>query len=428
MAETEVLETRISDEDIERARSLVGADLAAKDRQFITEATEDSIRNFAYSTGDDNPLYTEADYGPKTRWGGQIAPNIMAAVVNRPLLGDPLPAELKAAKRGLFRGIHVFVSGSEWRWHRPMRPGDKIFSFEGEDGVEVKPSEFAGRTVTKFLRMVKFTEQAEVVGVYRKRSILSERKAAREKGKYSQLEPAQWTDEELARIDGIYEAETRRGAEPRWFEDVEVGESMGQKAKGPLTVTDMIVFHSGGYGFPPYGLFSHRLAWKNRMRIPAFFVKNGMGAYDTAQRVHWDVELAKQTTGNPLPYDYAVMRETWLHHFLTDWAGDDAFVDYQYDEVRKFNYLGDVQIITGQVVDKRIEDGRGVVEVQLQTRSQRDVVCTVCTARIALPSRELGLPEPPKASDDLRRRAETILNRHQEMMKAGASPPRGLLG
>lgn len=414
------IEARITDEDIEKARRLVGADVAVKDRQYITEATEDSIRNFAQSTGDDNPLYAEPDYGARTRWGSQIAPNIMAAVINRPLYGDPLSPELKAIKKGLFRGVHLFVSGSEWNWYRPIRPGDRIYSFEGEDGVEVKPSEFAGRTVTKFLRTVKFTEDGEVVGVYRKRSILSERKAAKTKSKYGDLKPAQWTDKELARIDELYAAEERRGAVPRYFEDVEVGEAMGEMAKGPLTVTDIIVFHAGGYGFVPYGLFSHRLAWKNRNRIPAFYIKNSMGVPDTAQRVHWDVELAQKTTGNPLPYDYGVMRETWLHHFLANWAGDDAWVEYQYDEVRKFNYLGDVQIISGKVVEKRVEDGRCLVDVELETRSQRDMVCTICRATVALPSRKRGPVRLPVPGEDLRRRVEQMLKRHEELAKAGA--------
>jgi acyl dehydratase len=413
------LEARITDEDIERARVLVGVDLAVKDRQFVTEATEDSIRNFAASTGDDNPLFADPDYAQKTRWGSQIAPNIMAAVVNRPLLGDALPAELKAIKKGLFRGIHVFVSGSQWSWYRPIRPGDKIFSFAGEDGVEVKPSAFAGRTVTKFLRTVKFTQEAEVVGVYRKRSILSERKEAAERNKYSDVKPAQWTDEELRKIDDIYGAERRRGGEPRWFEDVEVGEEMGKMAKGPLTVTDMIVWHSGGYGFVPYGLVSHRLSWKNRKRIPVFYIKNSMGVPDTAQRVHWDIDLARETTGNPLPYDYGVMRESWLHHFLTDWVGDDGWVECQYDEVRKFNYLGDAQIITGRVMAKRLENGRCLVDVELETRSQRDVVCTIGRSTVVLPSREHGPARIADVPDDLRRRVDAVLGRHYELLRAG---------
>ena len=41
-------------------------------------------------------------------------------------------------------------------------------------------------------------------------------------------------------------------------------------AKGPLTVTDVMCFHSGGYGFVPYAPCVGRIAYKNRKRIPAF--------------------------------------------------------------------------------------------------------------------------------------------------------------
>src|SRR5207244_10349126 len=110
----------------------------------------------------------------------QIAPNIMATIINKPMLGDPPSKELKALKKGLFKGIHVFVSGSEWDWYRPIRPGDTLYSFLGEDGVEIKPSQFSGRTVTKFLRTAKINQRGEVVGDDRKRSILPSRQAAHE--------------------------------------------------------------------------------------------------------------------------------------------------------------------------------------------------------------------------------------------------------
>jgi len=42
---------------------------------------------------------------------------------------------------------------------------------------------------------------------------------------------------------------------------------------------------------------------------------------DVAQRLHWDSEWAK-AIGNPMAYDYGVMRETWFSHYVTDWASD----------------------------------------------------------------------------------------------------------
>src|SRR3546814_10882343 len=105
-------------------------------------------------------------------------------------------------------------------------------------------------------------------------------------------------------------------------------------AKGPLTETDMIVFHAGGYGFVPYAPCSNRIAFKNRRRIAPFYVKNEYGIPDVAQRVHWDSAWA-QAIGNPMAYDYGVMRDCHLSHFLTDWMGDDGWLVSQTSEIRR---------------------------------------------------------------------------------------------
>jgi len=67
--------------------------------------TPDAIRNWALGVGDDNPLYADEEYGPRTRWGTQIAHATMAGHVKTPMLGDPIPAEVKAQTKGLFRGV-----------------------------------------------------------------------------------------------------------------------------------------------------------------------------------------------------------------------------------------------------------------------------------------------------------------------------------
>ena len=175
-------------------------------------------------------------------------------------------------------------------------------------------------------------------------------------------------------------------------------------AKGPLTTTDMIVFHAGGYGFVPYGLKTSRLGWKNRQRIPAFYIDNAYGVPDVAQRVHWDSEWAK-AIGNPRAYDYGVLRECWIHHFLTDWMGDGGFVVRQHDEIRKFNYEGDIQYLTGKVDGKRQEDGMMLVDVAIEVRNQRGDTTAQADATISLPSRELGAAMLPDVPQDLQRDA-----------------------
>ena len=401
------------EEDIERAKALVGSYAPSGAREHLTTATHDAMRNFARSYGDDNPLFNDEDYGETTRWGAQMAPPMIAIGLNHPLYGDPPATRIK---RPSFRGIHVFVSGSTWNWYRPLYSGDQLFSFGGTESVVEKKSEFAERSVLITFASVKMNQRAEIVAISRTLAIHTERKTAREKGKYLAIEPATYTDDDLARLDEIYAAEQPRGAEPRWWEDVNVGDSLPPMAKGPLTTTDMIVFHAGGYGFVPYAPCANRIAYKNRQRIAPFYVKNEYGIPDVAQRVHWDSAWA-QAIGNPMAYDYGVMRDCWLSHYLTDWMGDDGWLVTQSTEIRKFNYIGDSHVITGEVVDKRIDEGRCVVDIEMRGTNQRDVVTCPGKATVALPSREHGavvLPEPPA---DLSQQAGERLERHGEIVR-----------
>lgn len=406
---------RFKEEDIERAKALVGRWSPTRGREFLTTATADAMRNFARSYGDDNPLYTSEDYGTGTRWGGQVAAPMIPIAMNKPLTGD---AHKERIKRPSFRGIHVFVSGSTWQWFRPIQAGDSLYSFGGTESVVEKKSEFAERSLLVTYASVKMNQRAEIVAISRTLAIHTERKTAREKGKYAAIEPATYSDEDMARIDSIYAAEEVRGAEPRYWEDVTVGDTLTPMAKGPLTTTDMIVFHAGGYGFVPYEPCANRIAYKNRQRIAPFYVKNEYGIPDVAQRVHWDNAWA-QAIGNPMAYDYGVMRDCWLSHFMTDWAGDDGWLVSQASEIRKFNYIGDTHVLTGEVVGKRVEDGRHLVDIEMRGTNQRDVVTCPARATLALPSRTHGpvrLPDPPA---DLAAEAVHMLERHHEIVASG---------
>jgi acyl dehydratase len=404
----------ILDDDIERQRQLIGVWEAQRHADYVQTASEDSIRNWAYGCGDDNPLFVDPAYARKTRWGGIIAPGMMVAQMNRPMRGDPLPPEVKALRKSLFKGIHVFVSGAQWNFYRPVRPGDTIYAFGGDLSCEVKQSEFAGRSVILTSRRVKINQRAEVVATYDVLRVLTERKTAAKKGKYSAIEPATYTDEEWQEIEAVYAAEQVQGAGKRWFEDVQEGESLGLQAKGPLTVTDVICFHAAGYGFTPYAPSANRRAHKNRQRIPAFYVKNEQGIPDVAQRLHWD-PLWAQAIGNPMAYDYGVMRENYLWQYLNDWAGDDGIIVHVHDEIRKFNYMGDVQRVTGEVVGKRVENGQNLVDVGVKFTNQRGEETLTASATIALPSKAKPLPMYPEVPTDLAETAVRMMARHWEL-------------
>ncbi len=414
----------IKDEDIEKATLLLGLEAPKSIDEFYSVATPDALRNFTRAYGDDNPLYTDSAYGARTRWGSQIAPPMMPIALSRRMLGDPIPEDIRQATKRLFSGVHLFVSGQTSEWFRPVLPGDELYGFGGLESIEEKTSEFAGRSVIRVLRTVRVNQRAEVVSIDRVILIATERKKSRERGKNMSIEPASYTDEQIAEIDEIYAAEGPRGAEKRWFEDVEIGEKLRPMAKGPLTLTDVICFHSGGYGFAPYGIAHGRLGYENRQRKPKFYIKNQAGIPDVAQRLHWENEWS-QSIGNPMAYDYGVTRECWLTHFVTDWMGDDGWLVRQHDEMRKFNYIGDTQIITGEVAGKRVVDGVGHVDLEFRATNQRGEVTAPATATVALPSREYGPVLLPKPSEAVERSAIEMMGRHRELLHGIGSQGNG---
>jgi hypothetical protein len=120
-----------------------------------------------------------------------------------------------------------------------------------------------------------------------------------------------------------------------------------------------------------------------------------------------------------MAYDYGVMRECHFLHYLTDWAGDDAFVVRQHDSIRKFNYMGDTQFLSGKVVGKREEDGQCLVDLEMKMTNQRQVETTFGEATISLPSRVHGSAAIPSTPLEIERRTQEMYSRHLEL-KAGS--------
>jgi acyl dehydratase len=397
---------RITDDGIARLRARIGIAEAHPLPPCYTLPTHDTFRNVATAYGDDNPLWCDPEYGAKSRWDSVIAPP--ALVGGDTLIGEDEVAEVATEHRDLMkgdplRGVHAFYSASAREWWAPLYPLRRVARRNALVAVLDKPSEFAGRAVHEWTAQV-FRDETGVVlsGQYRL-MVRTEREQAREKKKYDAVELAPYTDEQIAAIDAQYASERPRGAEVRWWEDVEEGDEVGPMVKGPLTVTDMVCWHAG-MGMGLYGVKPLRLGYQNRRRIPRFFHRDELNIPDVMQRVHWDTEFARRA-GNPTTYDYGRMRETWLIHLCTDWMGDDAWLWKLECEFRRFNYVGDTQWLSGRVVRKYLAEGdRPAVDLEVQAVNQRGEPTTPGRATILLPSRAHGavrLPDPPGGARDL---------------------------
>jgi acyl dehydratase len=384
----------LTDAALRRSRLRLGVPHPQHNPPHNYEVTWDSVRHFAYGYGDDNPLFTDPEYAAKTRWGALVAPPTFHYTMGEDAAPKPDP-ETKALLRGdPFAGLGSYQAVMEYEWWRPLVLGDRCKVLETQVGVAEKPSRFGGRTAHVTRDYLYANGAGEMVAVRRGTWINAERHATKERAKEQRV-PQPYAPEQIAEIDAAYDAETRRGTEPRFWEDVEVGEAIYPHVKGPLLVTDVVVWHLGwGMQLTPPGSF--KISRGIRQKAPGLYPPNALNVPDTVQRLHWEPERAREL-GLATTYDYGAMRETWLCHALTDWIGDDGWLWKMRCEHRKFNYIGDTTWITGEVTGKERIGDRFAVQVSLRCANQVGETTTPATATVLLPSREHGqvlLPEP----------------------------------
>jgi acyl dehydratase len=192
-----------------------------------------------------------------------------------------------------------------------------------------------------------------------------------------------YTQEELAHIYALYEHETIRGKEPRYWEDIAVGTALPTLVKGPMTVTGFIAYAQGWGGLY---IRAHKLAYQMISRHPGLGIPNKYGIPDGPERVHWEPEFA-QKVGAPGAYDYGPERCSWLSHAMTNWIGDDGMLHTLRCEIRRHNPEGDTLFIHGSVTNKYTSNGKHYVECALVAENQEGALSAHGTAVAQLPSK-----------------------------------------
>jgi len=391
----------LTDEGIERLRKKVGIQYNRPRIPHNTEVTVDATRHFANGYGDDNPLWCDRNYGKNTRWGGLIAPpNFMYTMGESD--APPLTDEQKLALKGdPLAGLGSYQAVMEFEWWRPLRLNDSLKVRVALVGAQVNDnSKFSGRTVGEINGFIYRNQDDELTSIQRGTWLRAERHASAERKKEYEL-PSPYTPEQLAEIDAAYAAETIRGADTLYWEDVTVGESIPTIVRGPLRVSDVVVWHVGwGMQLTPPGAF--KVSYKTRAKVPGLFTPNSLNIPDTVQRLHWEKEWANQL-GIPISYDYGAIRETILTNIVTNWMGDEGWLWKLSCQHRKFVYIGDTYWVKGKVTGKEMTANGGEVHLDVWVENQHGTIVSPGNATVLLPSREKGpvvLPNPSSPNID----------------------------
>ncbi len=360
----------ITDEKIDALRQRMGVERPIP-YPYHTEASRDAIRHFAHGIGDLNPLWQDLQYADQTRWGGIIAP----------------PCFLFSCgfgRSGGLPGVHGMFAGSEWQFFKPVRVGTPIQSTVKLVNLIEKTGAFAGRQMLQIDQSTYRDGHGDILAIVQSPVMRTERQTAKRKGKYARIASKTWTLEELELIDAELAQQTPRGATPRYWEDVTVGEAITPILKGPLTVTDCIGWLMG-WGSP--FIRPHQVGYRYRQRHPAAYIRNELGVHDVPERVHWDDAFAK-AVGVPGAYDYGPQRVSWLGHLMSNWMGDDGWLKTLNVQVRQFNIVGDLTRCTGVVTGKRMDGVEPIVDCDIWAENQRGERTAIGSAAVVLSTQD----------------------------------------
>jgi acyl dehydratase len=368
---------KITEEALDDLRGRIGKPIENTAEPWCYEATRDNIRHYAHGIGDDNPLWCDPAYAARSSQGGLVALPSFLFTTSRIISGYV----------GGLPGVHAMWSGADWRWHRWVRRNEVIRTEAWLSDLVEHETSFAGRAIRQVYHVNFYGDGGDLVAEAESWCFRTDRDAAREQGtKYTEVKakpPRRYTEEELDRVYRLYEAEEVRGATPRYWEDVVVGEALPTMAKGPMTVTGFIAYAQGWGGLY---IRANKLAWRQIRNHPGLGIKNRFGIPDCPERVHWEPEMALMV-GAPGAYDYGPERCSWLTHHLTNWMGNDGFLVRATSKLRRHNPEGDLLFIDGKVTDKRVENGRHLVEIEQQAVNQDGELSVVGGGVVALPTR-----------------------------------------
>lgn len=360
------------------ARSLIGIPIRVE--QWNYEASRDSLRHYSWGLGDDNPLYYDPTYAKTTKWGGIIAHPTFFFGVFDAVVAPGLPE------------IQWYYSGIDAEFHHPIHRNDEIVA--SAEYVDAKA--VSGKQVKNMLVQtgdVRYSNQkGELVAKVMSHCFRVARQGAEDGLKYEARAKPEYTPAQLDDIRNRTLAEYRRGAEKRYWDDVQVGEELPGTIRGPLNQVDMTAYYAGAVGTSGYK--STKLRWKynewahnSPERLPNNYDKCYYAAAVLPSIGHQDAAVAQKDLGMPGPYDNGPQRIGMMASCATNWMGDDGFMTKLSGRLKLPVIFGDITFTKGKVTGKRMEGVKALVDLELWCENQLGQVTLKGSATVQLLAR-----------------------------------------
>lgn len=360
-----------------------GRTIAAKDHgedegkpNFIMSA--EGSRRMAQGAANMNPLFYDEDYASKSSYGRMIIPPVLL-----------YSTELVNGATDGFPGCHTIWRGCEFEWGEPIYVDEPIRAVTClKDAVIINSRFSGGKAAIQDYETVSHNMEGVYKGTYRTSWHRFSRKHASQSSKYEKIERKQWTEDELQAVWDEYRSQNFKniqGEQPLYYEDIEIGNNIPHIVKGPITLTSKLAFEfaqgSGGW------VVGHELALELNTRYPNLAIRNEENVPEPPVSIHWTNERCNKYLGMPGAYEAGFERLNWYIQLIMNWMGDYGRFRSLKIDFRGFHWQGDLVRLHGDIVDKRIEDGKGLVDLKIRTVTQRDDETSEGRLTVQLPLR-----------------------------------------
>lgn len=367
-------QTDLTDEMIAEAEKLVGTPLRIE--QWNHEATRDTIRHYAWGVGDNNPLYNDPAYAASTIYGGIIAPPTFLYSIFSAAMGLGMA------------GVQPIYGGTKWEFYEVIKRNDEITCEAKVGPIKVMTGSTAKRFVMQTCLVDYVRSDGVLVGRSEGRTFRIPRSQASGGLSYDRKEPRRWSIEELEEIQAEAVAEPLRGAETRYWEDVELGEQLPKVVKGPIDLQTMTGYYAGLIGAP--SMKSVEMKWLYRWRaknapdlLPNNYDPTFYGEITNPGLGHIDPDTASEV-GMPGAYGNGAQKTAWMAHPVLNWMSDAGFMTELESRLRRPDVFGDL-VRCGATVTAKPEPG--VVELSLDAVNQDGETTATGRSVVQLPLR-----------------------------------------
>ena len=181
------------------------------------------------------------------------------------------------------------------------------------------------------------------------------------------------------------EQEEIRGAEPRFWEDVNVGDQL-PPTHHVFGMMECVAFmagmaRGGSWRFSMGRGLGGRDMWREQLDP-----ESGLPDFSNFHMT----DVAAQRRGAPRASAVGVQLYCWMCHLLTNWMGDIGFLKKVSFQVRRSLYRESLAVCKGEVVKKYVENGEHRVDLKIEMVDHNgDAPIPNASATVVLPSRRL---------------------------------------